>query len=54
MRSALGKECRKLFRKLMAVEFPEYREDKGQIVPPGCYSYLNDSIGSRLAAFQAG
>jgi hypothetical protein len=37
MRSELGKECRKLFRKMMAVEFPEYHEDKGQIVPPGWY-----------------
>jgi hypothetical protein len=37
MRSELGKECRKLFRKMMAAEFPEYREDKGQIVPQGWY-----------------
>jgi hypothetical protein len=37
MRSELGKECRKLFRKMMATEFPEYQEDKGQIVPPGWY-----------------
>jgi hypothetical protein len=37
MRSPLGKECRKLFRKLMAVKFPQYREDKGQIVPQGWY-----------------
>lgn len=35
MRSALGKECRNLFRKMMAAEFPDYREDKGQIVPQG-------------------
>lgn len=37
MRSELGKECRKLFRKVMKTEFPEYQEDKGQIVPPGWY-----------------
>lgn len=37
MRSELGKECRKLFRKVMVTEFPEYKEDKGQIVPPGRY-----------------
>src|SRR5450756_677794 len=37
MRSALGKECRKLFRKLMAVEFPDYKEDKSQVVPQGWY-----------------
>jgi len=35
MRSQLGKEGRKLFRKLMAVEFPLHQEDKSQIVPPG-------------------
>ena len=35
MRSELGKECRKLFREMMVTEFPEYREDKGQIVPHG-------------------
>jgi hypothetical protein len=37
MRSELGKECRKLFRKIMATEFPDYHEDKSQIVPPGWY-----------------
>ena len=37
MRSELGKECRKLFRKVMATQFPEYREDKGQIIPTGKY-----------------
>jgi hypothetical protein len=37
MRSELSKECRKLFRKMMASEFPDYREDKGQISPPGIY-----------------
>jgi hypothetical protein len=37
MRSELGKECRKLFRKMMAVEFPDYKEDKTQIVPQGRY-----------------
>jgi hypothetical protein len=37
MRSELGKECRKLFRKMMAAQFPEYHEDKGQIVPQGWY-----------------
>ena len=37
MRSELGKECRKLFRKMMALQFPEYQEDKGQIVPQGRY-----------------
>lgn len=37
MRSALGKECRKLFRKMMTTEFSEYHEDKGQIIPPGKY-----------------
>jgi hypothetical protein len=41
MRSALGKECRKLFRKLMAVEFPDYKEDKGQIVPQGWYVWTH-------------
>jgi hypothetical protein len=37
MRSELGKECRVLFRKMMVTEFSEYREDKGQIIPPGKY-----------------
>jgi hypothetical protein len=37
MRSELGKECRKLFHKMMAAQFPGYREDKGQIVPQGWY-----------------
>jgi hypothetical protein len=37
MRSELGKECRKLFRKMMATELSEYREDRGQIVPQGRY-----------------
>ncbi|HEY1718470.1 MAG TPA: hypothetical protein VGH42_09295 [Verrucomicrobiae bacterium] len=37
MRNELGKECRKLFSKMMMTEFSEYREDKGQIVPPGRY-----------------
>ena len=41
MRSQLGKECRKLFRKMMAVEFPDYKEDKGQIVPQGWYVWRN-------------
>ena len=39
MRSALGKECRKLFRKLMAVEFPDYKEAKGLVVPQGWYGW---------------
>jgi hypothetical protein len=34
MRRALEKECRKQFRQMMAVEFPQFREDKAQIVPP--------------------
>ncbi len=42
MRSPLGKECRKLFRKLMTVEFPDYREDENQIVPPGWYIWRTD------------
>jgi hypothetical protein len=37
MRSELGKECRKIFRNVMKAEFPEYHEDKGQIVPAGRY-----------------
>jgi hypothetical protein len=37
MRSELGKECRKLFKKMMTTVFPEYCEDKGQIVPQGWY-----------------
>jgi hypothetical protein len=37
MRSELGKECRKLFRKMMSSQFPEYREDKGQTGPQGRY-----------------
>jgi len=37
MRSELGKECRKLFRKMMAVEFPDYKEEKDQVVPQGWY-----------------
>src|SRR5277367_1059426 len=37
MRSELGKECRKLFRKLMAVEFSDYKEDKDQVIPQGWY-----------------
>jgi hypothetical protein len=41
MRSDLGKECRKLFRKMMASEFPDYREDKGQIVPQGWYVWTS-------------
>jgi hypothetical protein len=39
MRSELGKECRKLFRKMMATEFPKYQEDKGQIAPQGWYAW---------------
>jgi hypothetical protein len=42
MRSELGKECRKLFRKLMAVEFPSCQEDKGQIVPQGWYVWTQN------------
>lgn len=41
MRSELGKECRKLFRKMMATVFSEYKEDKGQIVPPGRYIWTH-------------
>jgi hypothetical protein len=37
MRVELGKECRKQFRKMMAMEFPEYHEDKGQVLPQGRY-----------------
>jgi hypothetical protein len=37
MRSELGNECRKHFRKMVKMEFPEFREDKGQILPPGRY-----------------
>jgi hypothetical protein len=37
MRSQLGSECRKLFRNMMASEFPEYRADKSQAVPQGWY-----------------
>ena len=37
MRSELGKECRKLFRKVMVTEFPEYSEDRSQAVPQGWY-----------------
>jgi hypothetical protein len=39
MRSLLGKECRKLFRKMMAVQFPDYKEDKTQVMPPGWYAW---------------
>jgi hypothetical protein len=41
MRSPLGKECRKLFRKMMAVQFPEYREDRAQAVPQGWYVWTH-------------
>jgi hypothetical protein len=37
MRSELGKECRKLFRQMMSAEFPDYQEDKKQVVPQGRY-----------------
>jgi hypothetical protein len=46
MRSELGKECRTLFRKMMAKEFPEYQEDKGQIVPPGRYVWTRQHPSS--------
>jgi hypothetical protein len=46
MRSALGKELRKLFRKMMAVEFRDYREDKGQIVPQGWYVWTLQHPGN--------
>lgn len=51
MRSELGKECRKLFRKMMAMEFPEYQEDKGQIVPQGVYVWTRRSSGLWLHIF---
>jgi len=41
MRSELRKETRKLFRKMMATVFPEYHEDKGQIVPQGRYVWTH-------------
>jgi hypothetical protein len=41
MRSELGKELRKLFRKMMTTEFPEYREDKGQTIPQGTYVWTH-------------
>jgi hypothetical protein len=37
MRSLLGKECRKLFSKMMDTEFQDYHQDKGQNVPQGWY-----------------
>lgn len=37
MRSQLGKECRNVFREMIKSEFPDYREDKGQVVPHGWY-----------------
>ncbi len=40
MRRELGKECRKLFAKMMAAQFPEYRQEKGQGVPPGSYPWV--------------
>ena len=43
MRSGLGKECRKLFRKMMATQFPEYQEDKGQIVPQDWYVWTRQN-----------
>ena len=41
MRSELGKECRRLFRKMMSTQFPEYREDRGQAVPQGWYVWTH-------------
>jgi hypothetical protein len=37
MRSELEKECRMLFRRMMTAEFPEYLEDKVQVVPGNRY-----------------
>jgi hypothetical protein len=39
MRSELGKECRKLFRKMLAVELPNYQADKTQVMPQGLYAW---------------
>jgi hypothetical protein len=39
MRSPLGKECRKLFSKMMAVEFPDFKADKTQVMPQGWYAW---------------
>jgi hypothetical protein len=46
MRSPLGKECRKLFRKMMAVEFSDYKEDKTQVVPHGWYVWTHQPSAS--------
>ena len=42
MRSPLGKECRKLFRKMMSVEFPDYKEDKTQVMRQGMCAWRCD------------
>ncbi|HEY2082422.1 MAG TPA: hypothetical protein VGI88_06515, partial [Verrucomicrobiae bacterium] len=42
MRSPLGKECRKLFLKMMAVEFPDYKQDKTQVNPSGWYAWKHE------------
>ena len=41
MRSEIGKECRKLFRKVMAAEFSQYQEDKTQVLPQGWYVWTH-------------
>lgn len=46
MRSELGKECRKQFRKMIATGFPEYREDKEQIVPQGRYVWTHQHVSA--------
>ena len=37
MRSEIERECRMLFRRMMAAEFPDYLEDKVQVVPGNRY-----------------
>jgi hypothetical protein len=46
MRSELGMECRKLFRKMMAEQFPDYQQDKGQTVPNGWYVWTSQQSGN--------
>jgi hypothetical protein len=41
MRSALGKELRKLYRSMMKAQFPEYNEDKSWIMPQGWYLWTH-------------
>ena len=41
MRRELANECRKLFRRMMKADFPDFQEDKGQVHPQGWYVWTH-------------